>query len=97
MTDGELRAAPTVPQWSDAFERVLFGLGAVACLGLFAYKLFLVGRLNINWDEFLYLNHVHAMARGELTLLFQGAYTHLFQWLTSAAADEAGQIVSARL
>jgi hypothetical protein len=97
MTDVESPASPTVPQWWNAFDRVLFALGAATCLGLLAYKLFLVGRLNINWDEFLYLNQVYAMARGEMTVLFQAAYSHLFQWVTYVAADEVGQVVKARV
>jgi hypothetical protein len=96
MTDVESRAAPTVPEWSDAFERVLLGSGFAACAGLFAYKIWLVERLNISWDEFLYLSQVHALARGELYAVFQGAYAHLFGWLTLIGTDETGQIASAR-
>ena len=97
MTDVESRAAPTVPEWPGAFERVLLGLGLAACVGLFAFKIWLVHRLNFNWDEFLYLSQVHALARGELHAVFQGAYAHLFEWLTSIDADEMGQIAAARL
>ncbi|MEX2148943.1 MAG: hypothetical protein WD793_01900 [Steroidobacteraceae bacterium] len=70
---------------------------AAACLGLIAYKLFLVGRININWDEFLYLNVVHAHARDAMTQLFQGAHAHLFLWLTGLSGDEIDQIRAARL
>jgi hypothetical protein len=97
MADVELRAAPTVPEWSGAFERVLLGLGLAACASLFAYKVWLVDRLNINWDEFLYLSQVHALARGELYAVFQSAYAHLFGWLTSIGTDEVEQIASGRL
>jgi hypothetical protein len=88
--------ALTLPEWSAAFERVLCALVLTACLALVAYKLLLIDRLNVNWDEFLFLNHVHALARNEMTLLFQGAYAHLFLWLTANPGDEIDQIVVAR-
>ena len=73
---------------------VAFG---VACLGLAACKMLLVSRININWDEFLYLSSVHAHARDAMTQLFQGAHAHLFLWLTSLPGDEIDQIRAARL
>ena len=36
------------------------------------------------------------LARGELTLLLQGSYTHLFSWLLLLPGDEMQQIVVAR-
>ncbi len=60
-------------------------------------KLFLVWRINVNWDEFYFLSLVHSLARGELDLLLQGAYTHLFVWATRLNADEIGQIIWLRL
>lgn len=59
-------------------------------------KAWLIQRLNINWDEFYFLNHVHEMRRGGFALLFQGAYVHVFGWLTSVGPDEIAQIRAAR-
>lgn len=89
--------AATVPDRPERSERLLCGLFTAACLGLVAYKVFLVGRININWDEFLYLSLVHAHARDAMTQLFQGAHAHLFLWLTALPGDEIDQIRSARL
>jgi hypothetical protein len=61
-----------------------------------AAKLLLVRRLNINWDEFWLLTQVHALTRGELSGVFQVAYTRLFVWLPSIAGGEAEQIVAVR-
>jgi len=77
-------------------ERVLAGVLVLASVSLIAYKFLLTTRLNVNWDEFLYLSNVYAQARGELKLLFQGGYTHLFQWLTRWPGDEMAQITTAR-
>lgn len=81
----------------DRFSLVLSLTAVAACLGLLAYKFVLTRRLNVNWDEFYYLNFVHAAARGELKLLLNGAYTHIFAWLPLLEADEMGQIVAARV
>ena len=79
------------------FNRILSATAAAACVALAAYKFFLTGRLNVNWDEFYYLNFVHALARGDLNLLMQGAYTHLFAWLPAVGGDEMAQILAARV
>lgn len=97
MAGVESQAAPTVPQWPRTFERALSGLGLAICLGLFVYKLRVVERININWDEFLFLSNVHALSRDEFSQVFQGAYTHAFLWLTSVGSDEIAQIVCARI
>lgn len=97
MTDFGSRAAHTLPQWSGTFERVLAGLGLAACLALLAYKFWLVDRININWDEFLYLSQVHALAHGELAQAFQTAHAHAFQWLVHVRGDEVDQLIVARV
>lgn len=79
------------------FNRILSATAAAACVALAAYKFFLTGRLNVNWDEFYYLNFVHALKRGDLNVLMQGAYTHLFAWLPAMAGDEMAQILAARV
>jgi hypothetical protein len=72
-------------------------LPLAACSAILVTKFVVVGRINIHWDEFLYLSGVHRAARSELSEFLQTAYTHLFQWLTRLDADEVGQIVVARL
>jgi hypothetical protein len=66
-------------------------------VGVAAVKVWLAWRLNLNWDEFYFLNHVYALTRGELTLLLQGSYTHAFTWLTYLPGHEADQVVAGRL
>jgi len=85
------------PDRAPGLEGLLAMLLLLASGSLVAFKLFITTRLNINWDEFWYLSFVHALARNEMTLLLQGAYTHLFAWLPSVAATEPGQIVAARV
>lgn len=68
----------------------------VLLLTLLSLKALLIRRININWDEFNFLSHVHEQARGELTLLIQGSYTHLFTWLTQIAGHEIEQVIAGR-
>lgn len=81
-------------------ERIILALpvvfGAVV-LAILAAKLLLAWRINVNWDEFFYLNHVHALARGELELQMQGAYTHLFRWVAATDLQEVDQVVRLRV
>lgn len=80
----------TIPEW---IGQALAALFTAAALGVLAAKLLLVWRINVNWDEFFFLSHVHALARGELQLLMQGAYTHLFSWVTALEVQEVDQVV----
>lgn len=91
------QGAATVTDRPGPFERMLCGTFAAACLVLVGYKLLLVSRLNVNWDEFIYLSAVHAQARDALSQLFQGAHAHLFLWLTALPGDEIDEIRAARL
>jgi hypothetical protein len=70
---------------------------ALACTLLWVAKFWLIPRLNINWDEFLFLSQVHAATRGELTQGLQNSYTHLFAWLPYLPGDEISQIRVARV
>jgi hypothetical protein len=79
-----------------ALERALAATALLACLGLLAFKFLLSRRLNVNWDEFYFLSHVYSLMRGEFDLVIQGAYTHLFTWLTTLPGNEIEQIVVAR-
>jgi hypothetical protein len=69
----------------------------VACCAIISAKFLLIWRININWDEFFFLSHVHELRAGSLTLLLQGAYTHLFRWLTYIPGNEVDQIIAARI
>jgi hypothetical protein len=73
---------------------ILFALAIVAAL---AGNFVLAFRLNLNWDEFLFLTRVHEYLRGDLTGRFQTIYVHLFSWLVSFGWDEIDQIVAGRL
>lgn len=78
----------------DRLLRIAFGISILAIL---AAKIPLAWRINVNWDEFYFLDPVHALARGELDVMLQGAYAHLFVWASGLDADEIGQIVALRL
>jgi hypothetical protein len=85
---------------ADASSKTEFALAiltVVLAVGVAASKVLLAWRLNVNWDEFYFLNHVYALTRGELTLLLQGAYTHAFSWLTQLPGHEVDQVVAGRL
>lgn len=69
---------------------------ALACAVLWILKLWLVSRININWDEFYFLTLIHAQTRGELSQGLQTAYTHLFTWLPASTGNEISQIRIAR-
>jgi hypothetical protein len=69
----------------------------VACTLLWIGKFWLVPRININWDEFYFLTHVHAAARGDLTLGLQTAFAHLFTWLPRVPGTEADEVVAGRV
>lgn len=52
---------------------------------------------NINWDEFNYLAQIYAYLSGTLAEPLQTMHVHVFTWLPSVSANEANQIVAARL
>src|SRR5687767_11240015 len=85
----------TLKPLANGWSRILSATAVAATVAVAAYKGFLVGRLNVNWDEFYYLSFDHSQARGELSLLLQGAFVHLFSWLP-AVGGEMQQIVAAR-
>ncbi len=79
-----------------ALEQILAFLMLTACVGILAFKFYVASRININWDEFWFLSFVHSLLRNELTMVMQGAYTHVFAWLPFAGTNEADQIVTSR-
>ncbi len=68
-----------------------------ACAALLAWKAWAIWRININWDEFYYLTHVHALLRGDLGVPFQTAYAQAFRWIPWVGDSEMTQIHAARL
>jgi hypothetical protein len=78
-------------------EALLIAVTVMVIVGLLVYKAYLTQRLNINWDEFYYLNHVHSVARGDAGPLLQRFQTHLFGWIPGLNGNEVDQIVAARL
>ena len=75
-------------------SRIALVLG-VPCIAILAAQVFLIWRINVNWDEFMFLTQVHQLLRGELAQTFQVAFTHLFTWLP-VVGDEMAQIITAR-
>lgn len=69
---------------------------AVICITLIGIKAWLVTRINLNWDEFYFLSHVHALVRGDLSIPHQTAYTRAFGWLAHAGSHEVTQLRVAR-
>ena len=63
---------------------------------MLAAKLVLLREINLNWDEFYFLTHVHSLARGELPFGLQTAYAQLFRWLPGIGGDEIAQLTLAR-
>src|SRR5688572_22789254 len=67
-----------------------------ACLALLSWKARAIWTININWDEFYFLTHVHALVRGDLAIPFQTTYAQAFRWLPWIGGEMA-QIHAARL
>lgn len=77
----------------DAASWVLV-LASAALLG---WKAWAIRTINVNWDEFYFLTHVHALLRGDLDIPFQTTYAQAYRWLRWVGADEMAQIHAARL
>jgi len=73
-------------------DRVL----AVAILCALAIKFVLIARINVNWDEFYFLETTHQYIQGRLTGRFQTFHVHLFSWLPRLGWNEIDQIVAGR-
>jgi hypothetical protein len=96
------------PSTNSFASRFLFGAGATArvdagswllvaaCLAMLSWKARAIWSLNVNWDEFYFLTHVHALLRGDLQIPYQTTYAQAFRWLPWAG-DEMAQIHAARL
>lgn len=77
-------------------ERTVNLAMAVGCIALLALKLALLPRVNVNWDEFLFLSRIHDQARGALPSLFQTFHVHLFGWVADPQVNEVDQVVAGR-
>lgn len=86
-------AAVGVGSWAIArAERLLAAAVAAAVL----FKFLLVTRININWDEFYFLEMVHQYAEGSLSGRFQTFHVHLFSWLPALGWSDVDQIIAGR-
>lgn len=91
------QAAPgKIQSGQDKIALMLRSACVAAVAAILLAKLFLVWRINVNWDEFYFLSNVYSLVRGKLTLLLQGPYTHLFAWIAHMEAQEVDQIISLR-
>jgi hypothetical protein len=68
-----------------------------AILAAVATKFWLVFRINLNWDEFYFLELTHQYASGALTGRFQTFHVQLFSWLPALGWEVADQVVAGRL
>ena len=73
-------------------ERLMLAAILVAVIAKFVLTL----RININWDEFYFLEFVHQYSRGELTGRFQTFHVHLFSWLPALGWEVPDQMVAGR-
>jgi hypothetical protein len=73
-------------------ERLMLAAILVAVIAKFV----LILRININWDEFYFLEFVHQYSRGELTGRFQTFHVHLFSWLPALGWEVPDQMVAGR-
>jgi hypothetical protein len=60
-----------------------------ACVALLSWKARAIWTINVNWDEFYFLTHVHALLRGDLQLPFQTTYAQAFRWLPWVGGEMA--------
>jgi hypothetical protein len=67
-----------------------------AILGGLLAKFILILRINVNWDEFLFLEMVHQYVQGGQVGRFQTFHVHLFSWLPRLGWDEVDQVLAAR-
>jgi hypothetical protein len=74
-------------------ERVMLAAILVAV----AAKFWLIFRINLNWDEFYFLELTHQYASGALTGRFQTFHVQLFSWLPALGWEAEDQVVAGRL
>ena len=77
-------------------EILIYVLRVIVSL-LVIYKIYLIFLININWDEFFYLEKIFRFQRGEPVLLIQSFAVHPFAWLTTVSGSEVEKIHAGRL
>ena len=75
---------------------LLWGLRGLVVL-LLCFKVFLIYRININWDEFVYLAKIIEFQNGKSLPLIQTFYVHPFAWLGQVQGFEIEKMQAARL
>src|SRR5688572_11959318 len=73
-------------------ERVMLA----AILFAVVTRFVLIARININWDEFYFLEFVHQYARGELAGRFQTFHVYFFSWLPALGWEVPDQMIAGR-
>lgn len=93
MTLQVSRSSLNVRQRPSSSESFIFTAVLVAAL---AVRVNVISNLNVNWDEFFYLSHVHDYLRGDLDLKLQTFHVHFFGWLAGVSVNEVDQVIAAR-
>ncbi len=64
---------------------------------LIAMQFWLAYRLNIHWDEYFFLSHIHTFLQERPLAPFQTFHVHLLAWVAMLPISEADQIVAGRI
>lgn len=87
-----------IPVFNEKFEKKLISrLFFLIITIIFSINLFLVFRININWDEFYFLARIYSFKAGTLDNLFQSFHVYIFYFLTFIGENEIHQILIARI
>ena len=72
------------------------GILIVLIIFLCLTYMYLVPKINVNWDEFLYLSNIYNYESGRYIPTLQTIYIHFFGWLKNISGNEISQILVAR-
>lgn len=95
--DGHVGSASPGPGLHRGWRAPLTGLLLSLVGATYLFHFVLLGRLNVNWDEFYFLSFVHELERGGLSRTWVTFHVHLFRWLVDWGGDEVVQVIRARL
>ena len=70
---------------------------AAAFVVFFVLSTALAFRVNINWDEYFYLSHIHAALNGYALRPLQTIHVHPLRWLAQLPLSEPDQVIAGRL
>ena len=73
--------------------RTLLGILAL----FFALQSILIFRLNLNWDEYFFLSHIHTFVADRPLEAIQTFHVQLLAWLAALPLNDPDQIVAGRL